>query len=106
MQNIVSLLNFKKQLEEHERVAILLYEPESESSRCAFRNITEATYLSDKAPVYVVDIQEVSDIQSHYEVTEIPSLLFFMKGKVIEEVNGCRESDFVKALINHKLAQS
>ena len=104
MQNILSLASFKKQLEEHQRVALLLFDSEDESSRCAFRNVSEATYLSEAAPVFVVDIKEVPDIQSHYELTEIPTLLFFIKGKLVEQVKGCRESDFVKDLIGHEFA--
>jgi hypothetical protein len=104
MQNILSLNSFKKQLEEHERVAILLFDPENETSRSAFRSITEATYLSKQPPVFVADIREVGDIQSYFQVPEIPSLLFFMKGNLIEIVHGSGESDWVKALINHELA--
>ena len=37
MQNILSLNSFKHQLEEHEHVALLLYDSENESSRLAFR---------------------------------------------------------------------
>ena len=106
MQNILSLSGFKQQLEEHQRVALLLFNSDDELSRCAFRNITEATYLSEKPPVFVVDVNEVGDIQPHFQITEIPSLLFFAKGKLVEEVKGCRESDFVKALISHEFAMS
>ena len=102
MQNILSLNDFKQQLEEHERVALLVFNPEDESSRSAFRSITEATYLGGMAPVFVVDVNEVGDIQSHFQLTEIPSLLFFVKGQVVEEVKG--ESDFVEALTRHELA--
>lgn len=105
MQNILSLNGFKKQLEEHERLALLLFDPENESSRSAFRSITEATYLSEKPPVFVADITEVSDIQSYFQVSEIPSLMFFVKGKMIEVVKGSNESDFIKAIISHDLAK-
>ena len=101
MQNILSVNEFKQQLEEHERVALLVFDPEDESSRCAFRSITEATYLGENVPVFVADVKEVDELQSHYQLTEIPTLLFFVKGKVIEEVKGCRESDVVKALMEH-----
>ncbi|HAH25155.1 MAG TPA: hypothetical protein DCL77_15590 [Prolixibacteraceae bacterium] len=105
MQNILSLNSFKQQLEEHERAAILLFDPENESSRSVFRSITEATYLSEKLPVFVADIREVSDIQSHFQVPEIPSLLFFVKAKLVEVVNGSHESEFTKALINNDFAK-
>ena len=39
MQNILSLSGFKRQLGEHERVAVLLLDIEDESSRPVFRSI-------------------------------------------------------------------
>ena len=68
-------------------------------------DLTEATYLSENPPVFVADIREVGDIQFHFQVPEIPSLLFFVKGKMVEVVNGGRESEFSKALISHDLAK-
>lgn len=106
MQNILSLKDFKKQLDEHERVALLLYDSENESSRLAFRNLTEATYLNESPPVFVVDVNEVSDIQSNYQVTELPSLVFFVKSKLVDAVKSDGGHDFVKALINHEFAQA
>jgi hypothetical protein len=104
MQNILSLIDFKKQLEERERVALLMFNSENESSRIAFRSISEATYLNDKAPVFVVDVNEVIDIQSNYQIVEIPSLLFFMKRALVEIVDASQESEIEKALISHELA--
>ena len=83
----------------------MLLDLEDESSRSVFRSITEATFLSEKPPVFVADIREVSDIQSHFQVAEIPSLLFFVKGQMVEVVNANGESDFVKALVSHDLAK-
>jgi hypothetical protein len=101
MQNLLSINEFKQHLAEHERVALLVFDPEDESSRCAFRNIAEATYLGENIPVFVADVKEVDELQAHYQLTGIPSLLFFVKGKVVEEITGCRESDFVKVLVEH-----
>jgi len=104
MQNILSLNDFKKQLEAHDRVALLIFDPEVESSRIVFRSISEATYLSAKAPVFVVDVNEVLNIQSNYQIAEIPALLFFVKRSLVEIVHGTQESDFEKALMSHELA--
>jgi len=103
MQNILSLIDFKRQIEEHESIALLIFDPDNEFSRIVFRAISEATYLSEKAPVFVVDINEVPDIQSTYEIREIPSLLFFLKRTLVEVVNGNQESEFENALKNHEL---
>ena len=103
MQNILSLSDFKKQLEEHDRVALLMFDPENESSRIVFRGISEATYLSEKASVFVVDVNEVIDIQDNYLIKEIPSLLLFKKRMLVEVVSGSQESEFEKALRSHEL---
>ncbi|HEY3371603.1 MAG TPA: hypothetical protein VGK10_12180 [Prolixibacteraceae bacterium] len=105
MQNILSLTDLNQQLEAHEQVALLLFNPEDESSRSAFRQISESTYLSEKTPVFVADIHEVIDLQSHFQVSQIPSLLFFVKGKLAEVVRGGEGSDLVKALNSHQLVQ-
>jgi thiol-disulfide isomerase/thioredoxin len=106
MQNILSLNSFKQQLEEHDSMALLVYDSENESSRSAFRHLTETTYLGERPPVFVVDVNEVSDIQSKYQLAEIPSLLFFVKGKVVQEINGFNESNYLKALRNHEFIRS
>jgi hypothetical protein len=105
MQNVFSYVDFKQKMEGHDRIALLMYNPENESSRCAFRSITEAAYLNQTTAVYIVDVNQVRDIHLVYQITSEPSLLLFVKGELVKVVEGCHESDYFKALINHDLSE-
>ena len=104
MQSVISLFDFNQKTEGREHAALFLYNPENESSRCAFRSITEANYLSRTTPVYIADVSQVRDIHPAYQITSVPSLLLFSNGKVINVIKGCHESGYIKALINHDLS--
>ena len=100
MQNVFSYIDFQKKMEGHERVALLIHNPENESSRCAFRKIAEAMYLSQTIAVFIADVSQVSDIHTVYQIVNEPSLLLFVNGKKVDVVEGCHESDYFKDLIN------
>ncbi len=101
MQNVFSYIDLMKKMEGQDRVALLIHNPENEFSRCAFRSIAEALHLSQTISVFVADVSQVQDIHPVYKITSEPSLLLFVKGNLINVVEGCHESDFFKALINH-----
>lgn len=104
MQNVFSYVDFNQKMEGHDRVALLIHNPENEASRCAFRSITEASHLSQATSVFIADITQVRDIHSVYRITSEPSLLLFEKGKLVNVVEGCHESDYFKAMMNHGLS--
>lgn len=101
MQNISSLTDFMRKMEGQNRVALLIHNPDSETSRCAFRSITEASFLSQKTLVFVADLSQVSEISSLYNSNGEPALLLFEQGDLVQIVDGCHESEYLKALINH-----
>ena len=104
MQNVFSYIDFKQKMEQHDHVALLIHNPENEFSRCAFRSITEAMHLSQTISVFVADVSQVRDIHPVFQITNEPSLLLFAGGKLIRVVEGCHESDYFKALMNHALS--
>ena len=103
MQNVFSYIDFSQKMEGHDRVALLIHNPEKESSRCAFRSIAEAMHLSQSISVFVADVSQVQDIHPVYKITSEPSLLLFVKRELVKVVEGCQESDFFKVLINNDL---
>jgi hypothetical protein len=106
MQNVFSLVDFRQKTEGHDRVALLIHHPDNEISRCAFRSITEASYLSRKTSVYIADLSQVQDIHSAFKVKCEPSLLLFENGELVQVIEGCHESEYFKALINHDSTQN
>lgn len=103
MQNVFSYTDLVQKMEGHDRVALLIYNPEIDSSRCAFRSIAEAMHLSQTISVFVADVTQVSDIQTTYRIISEPSLLLFENGKLVKVVEGCHESDYFKALMNYDI---
>ena len=106
MQNISSLTDFMRKMEGRNHVALLIHNPENESSRCAFRSITEASFLSQNTLVCIADLTQVNEIGSLHESGGEPALLLFENGELAQIVEGCHESDYFKALINHDSAAS
>lgn len=102
MQTVLSLNDFNQKSEGNKRVALFIYNPDSESSRCAFRNVTEANYLNQVTSVFVADVSQVRDIHPFYQITSVPSLLLFESGKLVNVIKGCHESSFFKALMNNE----
>lgn len=103
MQNVFSYIDFSQKMEGQDRVALLIHNPDNEASRCAFRSIAEAMHLSQSISVYVADVSQVQDIHPVYKITNEPSLLLFVKGELIKVVEGCHESGYFKAVIDHDL---
>lgn len=106
MQNISSLTDFMRKMEGRNHVALLIHNPDKESSRCAFRSITEASFLSQNTLVCIADLTQVNEIRSLHESGGEPALLLFESGELAQIVEGCHESDYFKALINHDSAVS
>lgn len=106
MQNISSLTDFMRKMEGRHHVALLIHNPEKESSRCAFRSITEASFLSHITMVCIADLTQVGEISTLYESGGEPALLLFENGELVQIVEGCHESDYFKALINHQNSAS
>ncbi len=101
MQNIESLAGFRQKITEEDHVLLLLHNPEDKVSKCAFRSVTEACYLSKKTQVYVADTSQVKDLHVLGELKSVPSLLIFLKGKLVNTVDGCRDSEYIKSVMNN-----
>ena len=104
MQNVFSYTDLVQKMEGHDRVALLIHNPENEASRCAFRSIAEAMHLRQSISVFVADVSQVWDIHPVYKITSEPSLLLFANGNLVNVLEGCHESEFFKAMINHDLS--
>ncbi|MFA5329829.1 MAG: glutaredoxin domain-containing protein [Prolixibacteraceae bacterium] len=106
MLNVVSLTDFNQKAGAHERVALLLYKPANESCECALQNIQTADSGKNPTAVFVADVSQVRDIHPEYQITSVPSLLIFEKGKLLNIVKGCHESMFFKALLKKDFSGS
>jgi hypothetical protein len=103
MQNVFSFRDFTQKTEGLNRVALLIHNPENETSRCAFRKLAEAMYLNQTIAVFIADVSQCADVHKNFGVITEPSLLLFENGKRINTVEGCHESEFFRSLINNDL---
>ena len=101
MQNVFSLADLHQKMAGHSLVALFVHHPENESSRCAFRSITEANFLDHNVTVFIADVSQVPDVQVSYKVESVPALMFFENGKLVNMLNGCHESDYLKAIMKN-----
>lgn len=101
MKSIESLTGFRQKLLEENQILLFFHNPENEVSKCAFRSITEACYLSNKTSVYVADISQVKDLHVFYEVNEFPALLHFIDGKLVNTLRGCKKSEEIRSFMNN-----
>ena len=105
MQNVFSYVDFQQKIEGLDHVALLIHNPENESSRCAFRSIAEASHLNQTISVFIADVSQVQDIHPVYQIKSEPSLLLFANRKLVNIAEGCHESDYFIAFMNHDLSQ-
>lgn len=103
MQAVSSLNDFKQKGSGKERVVLLLYKPENESSQCALRNISDAVGGNESASIFTADVSQVRDIHPEYQVTSVPSFLLFENGNLASVIKGCQEVSFLKAVMSNDL---
>lgn len=58
----------------------------------------------DKATFIVVDVDEGGDIAAAYNVSSIPHLKVFLKGEVVEDLNGPNERSLMSLLKKYTVA--
>jgi hypothetical protein len=102
MQNVFSFTDFKHKMEGLDHVALLIHNPENETSRCAFRRTAEAMYLNQNIAVFIADVSQCRDAHKNFGVNTEPTLLLFEKGERVKELQGCHENDFLKAFLNRQ----
>lgn len=103
MQTVTSLNDFRQKGSGKERIVLLLYKPENESSQCAFRNISDAAGEKESASVFTADVSRVRDIHPEYRITSVPSFLLFENGNLASVIKGCQEVSFLKAVMSNDL---
>ncbi len=82
---------FEKQLKENAHLFLLIYKADSEQSQCALNNLMQIEATDTDAPVFLVDVTQVRDIHTRYNVTSAPTLIEFNEGKPARYLKGCHQ---------------
>lgn len=81
---------------------VLLHKKGSEVSECALKNIENAIKNRPDFSFFTIDVNNVRDVHSQYEITSVPTLLEFEKGQLKNLIKGCNSSDFYSNYFDNK----
>ncbi|GAB4224641.1 MAG: hypothetical protein Kow00127_25450 [Bacteroidales bacterium] len=82
---------------------LLLYKTGSEQSNCALDNLGKIASEGKEVVIFKADVSQVRDIHPKYNVTSVPTLLEFEKGKFVNVLKGCHAPGFYESFFTHSL---
>lgn len=103
MKQVKSYEEFLSCKIDKQKVYLLLYKAGSQTSECAFTNIAHAAKQVAAIHLFYADVTVVKDIHIQYNVTSAPALLEFEKGKFINLIKGCNDTQYYKALFENAI---
>lgn len=102
MKAIINHSGLKNELKANENVWLLLYKKGSPQSDCAVENFKKAGAIlkehNKKDVLCLVDVNEGKDIHPVYNVTSVPTVLHFEKGKLKNTIKGCHQPGQLNAI--------
>lgn len=79
---------------------MLLYKEGSEQSDCAFENFSKVERDENGEVLCTANVNEVRDIHSEYNITSVPSLLYFEKETLKNVIKGCYKPEQFAAIFD------
>ena len=99
MTEVNSLSNLKLQSKAEDVFWLLIYKKNSEGSDCAFNNIKKAfSNLKEEAKLFTVNVNEVRDIHTEFNVKTVPTLLKIRKSAIKGVYKACNDVDYYTSL--------
>jgi glutaredoxin-like YruB-family protein len=102
MKTISNFSELKDVKVSNENVWLLLYKKGSAQSDCAIENFEKAELKvqekEKKNVLCVADVNEVRDIHTEFNISSVPTLLHFEKGKLKNTVKGCHQPEQFNAI--------
>jgi len=99
---IVKEINSPDELQSHlkknDKSYLLIYKKGSEQSDCAYSNYLDATKEIKNIGLYSVDVNEVKNVHTLFNVTSAPTLVEFSGYRAGKVFKGCQEPGFFKAI--------
>lgn len=100
MKEVFNLSDLKSELQSKEKVWLLLYKKGSEQSNCAFDNFSKIVRTDKNEMLCTADVTEVRDIHPEFNITSVPSLLYFENGSLKNVIKGCHSSEQFTAIFD------
>jgi glutaredoxin-like YruB-family protein len=93
MKQVSYLTELKSLMQSNEKVWMLLYKKGSEQSDCAYDNFCKSEREDKNEILCSADVNEVRDIHPEFNITSVPSLLFFEQGILKNIIKGCHKTE-------------
>ncbi|MEZ5083358.1 MAG: glutaredoxin domain-containing protein [Bacteroidales bacterium] len=90
-------------IKNNDRAYLLLYKKGSEQSECSLKNLSETKFTDDSLMVCMADVSVVRDIHERYNISSVPVMLEFEKGRFINVLKGCHEPGFYQSYVENAL---
>lgn len=107
MNRNISKDEFKKEVIENMSLSLVQFRIEWSGACQIISPIYEelAEYYRGQAKFFTVDVEKETSIGNEFGVSELPTILFFKCGKVIDHVTGLAPKNFVISKIENALAE-
>ncbi len=93
MKQVSNLSELKSLTLSNEKVWLLLYKKGSEQSDCAFDNFSRAERNEKGEVLCSANVNEVRDIHIVFNITSVPSLLYFENDTLKNVIKGCHKPE-------------
>ncbi len=101
--NVSSHDELMKQIAGKEKAYLLLYKKGSEQSECSLRNLGQAEGDASGVSIFLADVNQVRDIHPKYNISTVPTMLEFEKGRFVNTLKGCHEPGFYKSFFENAI---
>jgi thioredoxin 1 len=108
MNQINSKTEFKKQVVGNPGLSLVQFKKQWNGACQIISPIYEelAKSYTAQASFFIVDVEQVSGIERDYGVVEIPTILFFRRGEIIDHLIGLTPKNVMIAKIENALSAS
>jgi glutaredoxin-like YruB-family protein len=100
MKQVTNLSDLKSLTQSNEKVWLLLYKKGSEQSDCAFDNFSKAKRNEKGEILCSANVNEVRDIHTEFNITSVPSLLYFENDILKNVIKGCHKPEQFNAIFD------
>lgn len=103
VKEIASHNELIQQIGKKEKAFLLLFKRGSEKSECSLKNLAEIEESQPEIAFYKADVSSVRDIHPRYNITSVPTILEFEKGRFTNVIKGCHEPGFYKSFFENAM---
>lgn len=106
MNKMISKTDFKREVVERKGLSLVQFKTEWNGACQIVAGIYEelANSYNGHVSFFTVDAEEEKGIGSEYGVTEVPAILFFKEGKIVDHINGLTPKHIIIGKIENALS--